>query len=122
MLSLPSRFQSILIFLLVAFARDVYSQTLPSTTSFRKPEIILSSEVLRNLSAEAIDRVLQTDSFFLTPGPLPSISWPYGDLLAEMAQFDLFTSQAKYRDIVRDFYLNALQNLSPAREVRLVLH
>ncbi|KAL0057073.1 hypothetical protein AAF712_016301 [Marasmius tenuissimus] len=116
MLSLPSRFQSILIFLLVAFARDVYSQTLPSTTSFRKPEIILSSEVLRNLSAEAIDRVVQTDSFFLTPGPLPSISWPYGDLLAEMAQFDLFTSQAKYKDIVRDFYLNALQNLSPAHE------
>ncbi|KAK1222663.1 hypothetical protein PQX77_014479 [Marasmius sp. AFHP31] len=116
MLPLPMCFQSILIFLLLAFVGDVYSQTLPSSTSFRKPEIVLSSEELRNLSAEAIDRVVQADSFFLTPKPLPSTSWPYGDLLAEMAQFDLFTSQAKYKDLVRDFYLNALQDLSPDRE------
>ncbi|KAJ8088909.1 hypothetical protein PM082_014155 [Marasmius tenuissimus] len=135
MLSLLSRFRSILIFLFVAFAGDIYSQTLPSTTSFRKPEIIVSSEDLQKLSAGAIDQVVQTDSFFLTPRSLPSalhetlnfmsltftdISWPYGDLLAEMAQFDLFTSQTKYKDIVRKSYLRALQDVKPHHEFQLV--
>ncbi|KAK1222665.1 hypothetical protein PQX77_014481 [Marasmius sp. AFHP31] len=39
-----------------------------------------------------------------------------------MAQFDLFSSQAKYADVARKFYLSALQDLKPDHEVRLVLH
>jgi len=39
------------------------------------------------------------------------LSWPYGDVLAEMAQFDLLTSQTKYKDVVNKFFLPSLQGL-----------
>ncbi|KAJ8090143.1 hypothetical protein PM082_018727 [Marasmius tenuissimus] len=120
MLPLPSsHLHSIIIVLFCAFIGHTYSQALPSTSSFRKPNITISQEDLQTVSAAAIDLVVRTDRLFLTSGALPTRSWPYGDLLVEMAQYDLFSSQAKYKDIVWNFYIPTLQDLGPDREVRL---
>ncbi|KAL0578268.1 hypothetical protein V5O48_003733, partial [Marasmius crinis-equi] len=87
---------------------------LSSTSTFRAPSITSTPDDRRAAAKAAIDDFVQNDSFFALPQPLPSLSWPHGYLLADMAQFDLLTGQKTYEPIVEKFYKPGFQGLIPA--------
>ncbi|KAL0577968.1 hypothetical protein V5O48_004004 [Marasmius crinis-equi] len=93
----------------------ISSLDLPSTSSWRKPGITASREERINRTAAAIDMFIKSDTFFNSPPPqpLPNKSWPYGELLAEIADFDILTNQTRYKEVVQKYYLPALQDLVP---------
>ncbi|KAK1227452.1 hypothetical protein PQX77_009553 [Marasmius sp. AFHP31] len=75
-----------------------------------------SREERINATASAIDAFLLSDSFFVdgVNSDLPADnSWPYGELLARLADFDILTNQTKYKDVAQKRYLPALERLDP---------
>ncbi|KAL0569264.1 hypothetical protein V5O48_012707 [Marasmius crinis-equi] len=92
---------------------QVFGQDLPPIFPWRKPTIEASREERANISAAAIDMFIKSDDFFNFPVPLPDDSWPYGAFLAEMADFDIFTGQTRYKEIAQKHYLPAFRTLIP---------
>ncbi|KAL0571712.1 hypothetical protein V5O48_010252 [Marasmius crinis-equi] len=91
----------------------VSGKGLPSTSSWRKPTITTSPKERINRAAAAIDEFVGSDSFFTSPSPmngkLPQNFWPYGELLVQMADFDILTNQTRYKDVAQKQYLPAFQ-------------
>ncbi|KAK1223023.1 hypothetical protein PQX77_014099 [Marasmius sp. AFHP31] len=88
-------------------------------TSLQKPTIASPKQLRRNTTAAAIDKLMQTDPFFTAITPLPSLSWPYGDILAEMAEFDILTAQNKYKDVAQKSFLPSLKEWKPDPHSRI---
>ncbi|KAL0567390.1 hypothetical protein V5O48_014603 [Marasmius crinis-equi] len=84
-------------------------QTFPFTSSFRALSLDSISDNRRANTAAAIDQIIHNDHFFASSQTLPGSSWPYGDLLAEMAEFDALTRQKTYQSDVENFYKPSLQ-------------
>ncbi|KAL0066829.1 hypothetical protein AAF712_006232 [Marasmius tenuissimus] len=85
--------------------------------SIQKPTIASTKQLRRSTTAAAIDKLIQTDPFFTAITPLQTTSWPYGDILAEMAEFDLLTAQTKYKEVAQKSFLPSLQEWKPDPEV-----
>ncbi|KAL0571297.1 hypothetical protein V5O48_010661, partial [Marasmius crinis-equi] len=77
------------------------------------PPIDSSLDDRRANTKAAIDKFIQNDAFFVSPQPLPSLSWPHGYLLAYMAQFDLSNGQKTYQSVVQRFYKPGFNDLKP---------
>ncbi|KAK1221952.1 hypothetical protein PQX77_015242 [Marasmius sp. AFHP31] len=67
-------------------------------------------------TAEAIDAFIASDGRFTSPQPPSNLSdtyWPHGELLALIANFDIFTNQTRYKRIAQERFLPALQQTKP---------
>ncbi|KAL0569263.1 hypothetical protein V5O48_012706 [Marasmius crinis-equi] len=102
-------------FLSTQFLREAWGQDLPSTSSWRKPAITASPEERVRRTHSAIDVFIQLDDFFHFPVSLPGTSWPYGEFLALMADYDIYTGQTRYKDVAQRHYLPAFHALVPTK-------
>ncbi|KAK1227669.1 hypothetical protein PQX77_009294 [Marasmius sp. AFHP31] len=91
----------------------VKSQELSVPPNWDKRAIYVSREERINLAAAAIDAFIQSDNFQTQIVALPPTYWPYGEFLARMADFDIYTSQTRYKDVAQQHYLPALVRLKP---------
>ena len=71
-------------------------------------------------TAAAIDAFLKSDKFFTQEGSRLSFrvlptndSWPYGTFLERLADFDIYTNNDRYKKVVLDRYLPALESFEP---------
>ncbi|KAK1221955.1 hypothetical protein PQX77_015245 [Marasmius sp. AFHP31] len=69
-----------------------------------------------NRAAEAIDAFIASDSLFTSIQPPSNLSdsyWPRGEILALIADFDIFTNQTRYKRIAQQRFLAPLQQTTP---------
>ncbi|KAK1227453.1 hypothetical protein PQX77_009554 [Marasmius sp. AFHP31] len=112
-------------YLLAYFAFQVLAQgeelTVPSTWS--NSTLKATREERVNRTAAAIDAFIASDDFFVLsngqPRELPLVFWPYGEFLARIADYDIYTNQTRYKDIVYRHYLTGLQQLKPDDRINL---
>ncbi|KAL0577215.1 hypothetical protein V5O48_004781 [Marasmius crinis-equi] len=102
--------------LFVTYKLSTYAKYRYHGPSSLKPTITSSREERINRAAAAIDVFLQNDPFFTTDptkNSLGETTWPYGELLTQMANFDILTNQTRYKDEAQLRYLPAFQGLKP---------
>ncbi|KAK1215034.1 hypothetical protein PQX77_022384 [Marasmius sp. AFHP31] len=107
-------------YLLARLVLAAWGQELSVPSSWIKTSNASREERI-NATASAIDAFLLSDTFFAdgANGSLPANdSWPYGELLARLADFDLLTNQTRYKDVAQKRYLPALERLDPQAALR----
>ncbi|KAK1233965.1 hypothetical protein PQX77_002842 [Marasmius sp. AFHP31] len=75
-----------------------------------------SSEERLNRTVEAISALIESDGLFTSIQPPSNLSdsyWPYGEILALIADFDIFTNQSRYKQIAQERFLAPLQQTTP---------
>ncbi|KAK1233832.1 hypothetical protein PQX77_002998 [Marasmius sp. AFHP31] len=102
--------------LLAQLVLTVWADDLSVPSSWVKPTVEASREERINRTVEAIDAFIASDALFTStqpPSKLPDQYWPYGEFLALIADFDIITNQTRYKQIVQERFLPALQRTTP---------
>ncbi|KAK1233828.1 hypothetical protein PQX77_002994 [Marasmius sp. AFHP31] len=103
-------------YLLAQLILTVWGEELSVPSSWVKSTVEASREERINRAAEAIDAFIVSDALFTSiqpPSNLSSTYWPYGEFLALIADFDIFTNQTRYKRIAQERFLPALQQTTP---------
>ncbi|KAK1221950.1 hypothetical protein PQX77_015240 [Marasmius sp. AFHP31] len=99
-------------YLLAQLILTVWGEELSVPSSWVKSTVEASREERINRTAEAIDAFIASDALFTSTQPPSNLSdqyWPYGEFLALIADFDIITNQTRYKQIVQERFLPALQ-------------
>ncbi|KAK1235484.1 hypothetical protein PQX77_001282, partial [Marasmius sp. AFHP31] len=100
-------------YLLAQLILTAWAEDLSVPSSWDKSTVSKSSREERiNRTAEAIDAFIASDALFTSTQPPSNLSntfWPYGELLALIADFDIFTNQTRYKRIAQERFLPPLQ-------------
>ncbi|KAK1233830.1 hypothetical protein PQX77_002996 [Marasmius sp. AFHP31] len=103
-------------YLLAQLILTAWANNLSVPPSWVKPTVEASREERINRTVEAIDAFIASDALFTStrpPSKLPDQYWPYGEFLALIADFDIFTNQTRYKPIAQERLLPALQRTTP---------
>ncbi|KAK1235487.1 hypothetical protein PQX77_001285 [Marasmius sp. AFHP31] len=104
-------------YLLAQLILTAWAEELSVPSSWGRSTVSEASREERiNRTAEAIDAFIASDALFNSTQPPSNLSdtfWPYGEFLALIADFDIFTNQTRYKRIAQERFLSPLQRTTP---------